>query len=352
MPKIQAAARALPAHHIDQTEVSELVRMLFAEAYPDIDRLLSVFASGGIEERQFAEPLEWHRRQHSFAERNDAYIRHAVDLGVRAVEDCLSYAEGVDKHDIDAVIFVSSTGIATPTVDAKLINALDFPKTCSRLPLWGLGCAGGAAGLRRAHDYCLAYPSAHVLVVCVELCSLTFQAKDHSKSNLIGTSLFGDGAACVLVSGEDTAEGSGWYTKAGGGEMLHDAEDVMGWDVVDDGLKVIFSRDIPSLVKSWFQPALTSFLNDIEAEITTETALVLHPGGRKVIEAYEKALGTGPEATSYSREVLRRHGNMSSPTVLYVLEDVMNDDALTADTALIAALGPGFSADFLWAERR
>lgn len=234
-----------------------------------------------------------------------------------------------------------------------MMNELPFSEHTKRVPIWGLGCAGGASGLSRAHEYCLAYPQANVLVVSVELCSLTFQASDRSKSNLIGTSLFADGAACALLAGNDSPLISNSNldsrptVRGTQSTLMPDSEEVMGWDIRDEGLYVIFSKSIPGLIENWLRPNVEEFLDKHDLGTEDISYFVAHPGGRKVLEAYEKSLSMPEGVTNPSRDVLRKYGNMSSPTVLYVLKDHMEKKISKDDYGVAAALGPGFSSELL-----
>lgn len=336
--------------HVDQKEIVGVVRDLFGGEYQDIERLLKVFGNGQIEGRYFAAPLEWFKKERGLEEKNQRYIEESLRMGSNAVRRCLEEAE-VDKEEVDAFIFVSSSGMSTPTIDARIMNELRLPAHIKRIPLWGLGCAGGAAGLSRAHDYCKAYPDAKVLVLCVELCSLTFQRSDASKSNLIGTSLFADGAACALVTGaNDSSRGSGFFIKDTQSTLMPDSEEVMGWDVRDEGLHVVFSRDIPKIIESWLKLNVDLFLKKLGKNSSNIIHFVAHPGGKKVLQAYEKSLSLSTGMTDISRNVLAKHGNMSSPTVLYVLKEFMEQQPTAGEEGLLTALGPGFSSEMLWLE--
>lgn len=339
-------------YHVDQTEIVGVVRNLFGEHYQDIERLLKVFGNGQIEGRYFAAPLNWFEKERGLQEKNQLYIEESVRMGSNAVKKCLE-AANLNKEDVDAFIFVSSSGMSTPTIDARIMNELKMPSHIKRMPLWGLGCAGGAAGISRAHDYCKAYPEAKVLVLCIELCSLTFQRSDTAKSNLIGTSLFADGAACALVTGEQVPSAdSGFLIKDTQSTLMADSEDVMGWDVKDEGLHVVFSRDIPKIIEEWLKPNVDLFLQKLGKKSSDIVHFIAHPGGKKVLRAYEKSLGLAKDKTDISRNVLAQYGNMSSPTVLYVLKDFMEKGPERGDEGLLTALGPGFSSEMLWLEWR
>ncbi|WP_077618539.1 type III polyketide synthase [Bacillus sinesaloumensis] len=356
MPKIISVGVCNPPYKMNQVKTTEFIRDLFHEHFPDIDRLIKVFSNSEIEERYFSKPLDWYGRDHSFEEKNNTYIEKAVDFGTKAIRECLEnkqlLSKKMDTKEIEAVIFISSSGIATPSIEARIMNKMDFNPHTKRIPIWGLGCAGGAAGLSRAFDYCKAYPKAKVLVVAVELCSLTFQKNDFSKSNLIGTSLFADGTACVCIAGDEanhysTSDILPNFVSSQSTLMPH-SEGVMGWDIKNTGLHVIFSKDIPSIVKSWLKGNVDEFLDPNQLEMQDIRQFIAHPGGKKVLDAYETALHIPSSMTETARNVLRNQGNMSSVTVLYVLKDVMeNRQAETGDYGLVTALGPGFSSELI-----
>lgn len=351
MSKIMSVSSVKPKYEIKQQQAVELTRALFSEKFSNIERLLKVFDNGDIDTRHLCMPLSWFEKEHDFEERNDLYIKHAVDYGVQAVEKCLKAADTpVSSLEIDAIFFISSTGISTPSIEARIMNKIDFRDDVKRIPIWGLGCAGGAAGVSRAHEFCLAYPEANVLILTVELCSLTFQKDDYSKSNLVGASLFSDGIACVLMSGEKSTLKT---TKpkprviASTSKFMPDSEEVMGWDVKNSGLHVVFSKSIPAIITDWLGPFVHEFLADNDLSKSDIEHFVAHPGGKKVLQAYEKSLAFDEGKTTISRDILRENGNMSSPTVLYVLERFMENDPQTGDYGLMAALGPGFCGELL-----
>ncbi|MER1987271.1 MAG: 3-oxoacyl-[acyl-carrier-protein] synthase III C-terminal domain-containing protein [Solibacillus sp.] len=359
MPNITSISTYIPPYSLPQSEIELLTKELFEQKMPRLERLLKVFANGGIETRHFCVPPDWYRTAHTFEERNALYVELATAYSVEVIQRCLAnplfLAQAIRAEDIDAIIFVSSTGISTPSIEARVMNRLPFSDRVVRMPLWGLGCAGGAAGISRAYDYCKAYPEARVLVVCVELCSLTFQKDDYSKSNLVGASLFADGAACVLVCGDAAGLQQGKmvpHILGCASKWLPDSEEVMGWDVKDSGLHVVFSKSIPALISNWLRPFIEEFLSEFELTPSDMTNFVAHPGGKKVLAAYEEALGFTEAHTEQSRNVLKHHGNMSSPTVLYVLEQFMQKEQRANSRGLLVALGPGFSGEAVLLEWR
>lgn len=360
MPSIISISTYQPPYVFDQDKTLALAKELFQDAFADIDRYLSIFHNGQIVERHFSVPLEWFKKEHTLQDRNDLYISLATQFAVEAIKECLQSSIFLPKEmhagEIDAIIFISSSGISTPSIEARIMNHLPFSPHTARLPIWGLGCAGGASGLARAYDYCLAYPTAKVLVVSVELCSLTFQIKDKSKSNLVGTSLFADGVACALIVGEEAYLNQSSVLPAipnilaAQTTLMPNSEDVMGWNVKNDGLHVVFSKDIPQIVSGWLRPNIEQFLNRYSISTKDIQHFIAHPGGRKVIEAYQEALQLEEGMTDISLEVLRKFGNMSSATVLYVLKRFMEKGIEPGQKGLVTALGPGFSSELLLVE--
>ncbi|NGQ93859.1 type III polyketide synthase [Brevibacillus sp. SYP-B805] len=355
MPYILSVGTAVPPFTVSQETSRHLSRLFFQEAFADIDRLLDVFANSRVTKRHFCVPLSWFESDHTPAEKNRLYVEHACALGAEAIGACLQKVN-LSPADIDCLLFVSSTGLATPSIDARLLNRLPFREEITRIPLWGLGCAGGAMGLARAAEYARAYPHALVLMLAVELCGLTFIRQDMSKSNLIATSLFGDGAAAVLIAGDAYAQTHGVTRTAPrvlGTRTVtwKDSLDVMGWEVTNDGLKVIFSRDIPTLVKQRMRGCVDTFLTQHRTELPQLSRFILHPGGAKVLTAYQDALGMAADQLKPSEEVLAEYGNMSSPTVLFVLERSLQHAWQPSERGLAAALGPGFSCELILLEQ-
>ncbi|MGZ4112987.1 MAG: type III polyketide synthase [Tumebacillaceae bacterium] len=347
MPVIASVGTSVPSHIITQEETREFAKQLFGDAFRDIDRLLGVFESAQIEKRHFCTPLSWFGEVHSWQEKNALYVEHATQLAAEAIRSCLRRA-GQQPEDIDYLVFVSSTGLATPSIDAHLFNLLGLRPDIKRLPIWGLGCAGGAAGLARGYDLAKAHPDAKVLVCALELCGLTFLHGDRSKSNLIATSLFADGCAAVLLSGDDIAQAQqtlGPRLLGSHSTIWPDSIDVMGWDVQNEGLKVIFSKDIPSLVQTQIRPVIDAFLSDLHLTRDDLNHFIAHPGGMIVLQAYEEAFDLPPHLLRHSRDVLRAHGNMSSCTVLFVLERELQEPHNSGEHGLLLALGPGFSCE-------
>jgi len=351
-PHLIAVSTGVPAHVVSQADVRDLVARLFADTLADNTRLLDVFENAEIDSRHLCVPLAWLAQTHSFAEKNDRYVTDAVDLACEVASDALAQAR-LHARDIDHLVMVSSTGIATPSLDARVANRLGTRVDMRRTPIWGLGCAGGAAGLARAFDFARADPGARVLTVAVELCSATFQPGDASKRNLVAASLFGDGAAAALVTGfaarapRDTARMELIATRS---ILWPDTLDVMGWTVDGDGLHVVFSRDIPDIVRKHVPDSVAAFLDTHGLALRDVRHLVAHPGGVKVLRAYADALKLPDDTFVHARDVLRRFGNMSAPSCLFVLKRFLDTGEIGGgEHALIAALGPGFSAEYVLA---
>jgi alkylresorcinol/alkylpyrone synthase len=315
---------------------------IFDRKRSEIERLIPVYANAGIDTRYSCVPLDWYAGEHSWAQRNAIYVENAVKLLADAATRCLEQT-GRDFADIDALVTVSTTGISTPSLDALLLERLPFRRDVMRLPVFGLGCAGGVLGLARAASLARAHPGARVLFLVVELCALTFRKRDQSKSNIIATALFGDGAAAALLD----AEAEGPALAAWGEYTWPDSLDVMGWDITDDGLGVLFSRDIPTLVRTQFREAADGFLRGRGLTLADIDGFICHPGGAKVITALEDSFGIPEGTLDEARAVLRQYGNMSAATVMFVLERML---ARRGRRSLMTALGPGFTAGFLTLE--
>lgn len=339
IPRLQTLALAWPPHLLRQEDVAANGAEMFATTHGGFERLAPIYRNALIETRHSCVPIEWYLKPHSFSERNDLFLENAVALLAEAAGKALNEA-GLAAGDIDALVVVCSTGIATPALDARLMQVMPFRPDVRRAPIFGLGCAGGVIGLARAADLARARPEERVMLLVIELCALTFRAQDRSKSNLVATALFGDGAAAAIISCRPDAEGA-----ALGASREHtwpDSLDVMGWDVADDGLKVVFSRDIPTLVRDDFRPVATDFLAGQGMTAADVGGFVCHPGGAKVIDALEACFGLEDGALTHTRDVLRDHGNMSAATVLFVLKAVLEDGG--KGPLLLTTLGPGFTA--------
>ncbi|WP_216351837.1 type III polyketide synthase [Brevundimonas sp. LM2] len=337
-PRLTALTTAWPPHILRQEDVAANGAEMFATTHGGFKRLEPIYRNALIETRHSCVPIEWYLQPHSFAERNRLFLDNAVALMAESAQTALD-AAGLGADQIDTIVTVCSTGIATPSLDARLMQVMPFRPDVRRVPLFGLGCAGGVMGLARAAEMAKAYPDSRVLLLVVELCALTFRYQDRSKSNLVATALFGDGAAAAIVSCRDDATGP--VLGASHEHTWPDSLDVMGWDVENDGLKVVFSRDIPTLVQNDFRPIAEAFLGRNGLTAGDVGGFVCHPGGAKVIDALEGVFAVSPGEMRHTRDVLRDHGNMSSATVLFVLKAAL--DGAEPGPWLLTTLGPGFT---------
>ncbi len=338
--RILAVSTAVPPFELGQADVTRRIELALGPHSREIVRLLPMFGNTGIERRYSCVPIEWYEQLHEWPERNQVYLDSAIDLLEEATRRVLVRA-GRRAEEIDAIVVVSTTGIATPSLDALLMERMGLRRTVKRLPIFGLGCAGGTIGLARAAALARMQPGSLVLFLVVELCALCFRRDDFSKSNIVATALFGDGAAAALISSDcDGARivGSGEYT-------WPDSLDVMGWEVTGEGLKAIFSRDIPELVTTKLHDVAVEFLAERGLQLRDVDRFVCHPGGAKVLDALEVAFELEPGTLEASRDVLRDYGNMSAATVMFVLERTIGDSQPWR-RALVSALGPGFTAGF------
>ncbi|MFI4936633.1 MAG: type III polyketide synthase [Caulobacterales bacterium] len=334
-------ASASPPHEFMQSEVTAQARRLFGHRFRDFERLAPVFQNTGILRRQGVMPMEWYFEDHSWPDRTRAYLAGAVDLFCAAAEAALARA-GLSAAQVDTVVTISSTGISTPSLEARAMGRLGFREDVARVPVFGLGCAGGVTGLSLAARLARSQPGSIVLVVAVELCTLACRLDELTSANLVATALFGDGAAACVVR----AGGDGLAEIEGGGEHTWpDSLDIMGWNVDPQGFGVIFDRSIPTFAEAHLRPAVEGMLGRMGLKMADVDRFVCHPGGAKVIEALEKSLDLGQGALTHERDVLADHGNMSAPTVMFVLERVLAEKPRGRLT--MTSLGPGFTASCL-----
>ncbi|MFA6084456.1 type III polyketide synthase [Mucilaginibacter sp.] len=346
MPFIASISKIDLPDRVVQQEVKEQARAMFSVDFPQVDRLIQAFDNTGIVTRNFVKPLSYYAETTTFKQRNDEYIRLALQYSVDAVNEVIAKA-GVDKNDITDILFVSTTGLATPSMDALIINQLQLSPHINRTPVWGLGCAGGVSGMAKANMAAKANPNAVVLLVAVELCSLTLIKSDYSKSNFIGSSLFSDGIAACIVKGDNHAAPAKQITfEAASSKLYFDSLEVMGWQFQEDGFKVVFSKDIPTFIHTNIKADISEFLGKHGLELSDIKNFIFHPGGKKVLDAYVDALQVDGDFLKYTREVMNDNGNMSSVTVLYVLEKFMTE-GYNDGYGLMLAMGPGFSSEMI-----
>lgn len=310
-----------------------------------LDRL---HGSAKVRSRHMTLPLERYGELDGFGAANDVFIAAATDLGAKAVQDALHLA-GLSAADVDLIIFTSVTGIATPSIDARLVGRLGLRPDVKRLPLFGLGCAGGAAGLARMHDYLLGRPDHVAVLLSVELCSLTFQRDDASMANLVATALFGDGAAAVVACGADRQEETAGPTIVDTRSHLYpDTGRVMGWNIKDSGFQVVLDPQVPDVVRRCLADAVEGFLGDHGIKPKDVTAWVCHPGGPKILEAVAEALDLPEEALDVTWRHLADVGNLSSSSVLHVLRDTLAERRPPPGTpGVLLAMGPGFASELI-----
>jgi alkylresorcinol/alkylpyrone synthase len=338
--EVLSLATANPSFRLTQAEAAERAK----EIFPHHKRLWSLYDNTGIELRYNCEPIDWYLKPHTWQERTASFQKHAVDL-LEEVTIKATEAAGVDLSAIDMIVTNTVTGLAVPSLDAMLFNRLKFAPTVERLPIFGLGCGAGVAGLARATRLAHATAGAHVLFLTVDLCSLCLRVNDPSPAMFVSSALFGDGAAGVLMRNMSGGARGGPRILAVGEWCWRDTEHIMGWDIKDDGFGIVLSPELPSLMKKQLAPALQNFLDRNGFQLSDFNGFLFHPGGRKLLETMEQVLGLTRVQFAHSWDVLRHYGNMSSATVLFVLDRALKAGA--RGPHLLAAFGPGFSAYFV-----
>ena len=343
---IAAAASAFPPHEYDQRVILSALQRQWGPKVDNPIFLERLQARVGVEKRHLALPLEEYYGLKTWGRANNHWIDVAQDIGETAL--CRAFTRaGIAPADLDALFFVSITGISCPSIDAKLVNRMGLAPHLKRTPIFGLGCVAGAVGLSRAADYVRGFPNHIAAVLAVELCSLTLQQEDVSIANIISSGLFGDGAAAVLVTGAER-NSSGPEILATRSMLFPDSEHVLGWDISEKGFKMVLARELPEIVQEKLGPVVDAFLAEHDLTRSDLGSWILHTGGPRVLEATTAALGLSEEDVAASWDCLRREGNLSSASVLVVLEEVMLKRRPPAGTyGLLAAMGPGFSAELV-----
>jgi alkylresorcinol/alkylpyrone synthase len=345
MPFIASASKIDLPYKTDQQEAKKQAMDMFSVNFPEAKRLIFAFDNTEIKQRNFCQPLSYYRTPNTFEERNSEYIRTSLAYSVQAIEECVIKA-GINKDDITDLIFVSTTGLSTPSLDALIINKMRLNPHVNRIPVFGLGCGGGVSGMAKANTLAKANPDAVVCLVAVELCSLTLIKSDYSKSNFIGSSLFSDGISAAIVKGDNHTNNTGVNYVASSSKLYYDSLEVMGWEFQDTGFKVLFSKDIPTFINEHIREDIDQFLAKHQLQLSDIKNFVFHPGGKKVLDAYAGALCVEGDFMKKTREVMNDYGNMSSATVLYVLEKFMTE-GFEDGYALMLAMGPGFSSEMV-----
>ena len=331
-------ATAVPPHQFHQKQILEAAAAVMADRYPEFETLSSLFANTGIRHRYGVKPIEWYLERRGWPERTQAFLEGAEALFVDAARKALSRAD-LSAGDIDTVVTVCSTGIATPTLEARVARKMGFRGEVSRVPIFGLGCAGGVSGLSIAARLAQSRPGTNVLLVALELCTLAVRHDELTKANIVAASLFGDGAAALVMRAGD---GGATRVESSGEKLWPDTLDIMGWSVDPEGFGVIFQRTIPDFVREHMGSAVAEIVAKMEFSPTDIGRFICHPGGAKVIAALERALSLEQGALDHERDVIADYGNMSAPTVLFVLERALAQGL--PSRSLLTALGPGFTA--------
>jgi alkylresorcinol/alkylpyrone synthase len=353
--RIASVGTAFPPHRYPQAVITQALkdRMQDKLEMPGImDRLHS---NCGVDYRHIMFPLDTLGSLSGFGPTNDAWIKGALELGQQAIEKALDTA-GLEPSDISAIFFTSVTGIACPSIDARLVNLMGFPHSVKRTPIFGLGCVAGAAGISRATDYVRAFPKQYALLLSVELCSLTWQEDDASMANIVASGLFGDGAAAVVLAGEETPHAERPTSVAEPcprvvatkSTFYPNTEHLMGWNINHSGFNIVLSAEVPELVTSELRNTVEGFLAENDMHMGQICSYIFHSGGPKVLKAMENSLNLPPGALAASWNSLRQRGNLSSASVLTVMQDFLqNRPGSPGCYSMIGAMGPAFCSELL-----
>lgn len=347
--KIASVGEAFPAHYYPQEQLLQAFKQVWSQRLFNQERLESLHRNVLVGGRYLALPIDEYSNLENWGQANDAWIRVSQDIGEQAVRKALDRA-GLEPADVDCLVFVSVTGVATPSIDARLINRLGLSPRVKRLPIFGLGCVAGAAGISRVADYVKAYPEEVAVLLSVELCSLTLQLGNLSIPNLISSGLFGDGAAAVVMVGNGR-RAPGPRVVATRSVFYPDSERVMGWDISEMGFQVVLSAEVPEVVRRHLRRDVDEFLADQGVDREQIVSWVAHPGGPKVLTALEETLELEPDALQLTRQSLERVGNLSSTSVLLVLEETMRSRRPEPGSlGMLLAMGPGFCSELVLLE--
>lgn len=343
--RIASVGEGLPPHVYAQSEITQRLAELWRGDSSVVARLDSLHQNVRVEQRHLALPLDRYGELGGFGQINDAWIAAALELGEAAVSQALARA-GLKPTDVDAIFFSTVTGLASPSIDARLANRLGFRTDLKRVPMFGLGCVAGAAAVSRAADYVRAFPDHVALVLTIELCSLTLQLGDRSVANLISTGLFGDGATAAVVVG-DQRNAAGPEILATRSVFYPDTEDLMGWEISERGFRIVLSAQVPAVAREQLPADVDAFLADRGLTRSDIGAWICHPGGPKVLQGLQDGLELPTEALAASWDTLARYGNLSSASVLLVLQSVLASQPAPGTHGLMLAMGPGFCSELL-----
>lgn len=348
-PRIVSVASCFPPYYYKQAELTNALIERLPLSPQKSERLKQFHENVGVQGRYLALPKESYDNLSGFAARNNAWIDAALILGQDTLASVMEKGR-IQPKDVSVLATTTITGVAVPSLEARLMNKIAFPKDIKRMPFFGYGCMGGAAGVARLADYLVGHPDETALLLAIELCSLTIQHDDTSVANLVASGLFGDGAAAVLLAGSEhpLAQQNGPKIIATQSVFFPDSEYIMGWDVKDTGFKVVLSADVSEVAGSKLRPELETFLGEQDLELADIQHWIVHPGGPKVIHAVEESLNLKPDALQISRESLSRVGNISSASVLLILEETLaRFHPEPGSFGVLMAMGPAFSAELV-----
>jgi alkylresorcinol/alkylpyrone synthase len=353
--RIASVGTAFPAHRYPQAVITEALKDRMQDKLEIPGVMNRLHSNCGVDFRHIMFPLDTLGTISGFGPMNDLWIKGALELGQEAIQKALDQVR-LKPSDISAIFFTSVTGIACPSIDARLVNLMGFPRDIKRTPIFGLGCVAGAAGISRATDYLRGFPKQYALLLSVELCSLTWQENDSSMANLVATGLFGDGAAAVVLAGEETplaekptsVEEPCPRVVATRSTFYPDTEHLMGWNINQSGFNIVLSADVPELVNTQLRNTVENFLADNDLSMSHICSYIFHSGGPKVLKAMESALGLPPNALASSWNSLRQRGNLSSASVLTVMQDFLqNRPGSPGCYSMMGAMGPAFCSELL-----
>lgn len=344
--KIAGVGSAFPKHYYDQDLLVAALKNDWRRRLPNPDILDRLDDSMKVDGRYTAKPIDFYENMHKWGQANDAWIEVGLEIGEQALCRALAGA-GLEPNELSAIFVTSVTGIAAPSLDARLVNRMGLSRNIKRIPIFGLGCVAGAAGIARAADYVRGYPHQAAALLSIELCSLTLQRDDLSMAHLISALLFGDGAAATVIAGAEV-DADGPEILATKSVFYPNTERTMGWDISEKGFRIVLSPDVPDTVLRHLGADVDEFLAEQNLRRSDVKSWVMHTGGPKVLEATAEALGLTKKDLDASWECLRKVGNLSSTSVLLVLEDVYKNRRPAPGTlSILAAMGPGFCSELV-----